>query len=320
MQFSYTIGTVLDVRRLQVLQELDRHGTVAAAAAALHLTPSAVSQQLASLAREAGCQVLERDGRNVRLTPAARVLLDHAAQLFAQMELLESDLQRHHRGRGSARCGWPLSRPPPPASIVPAAVQLADTHPGLEIEMVQMDAPQSFLEVAAGRLDMAISIEYVGSPPTGDPRFSRIPLLHDQMQVLLPADHPGAKQAKVSLTDLRHDRWIGNLPGSPCHFVTMSACAAAGFSPLLRHHIDDWAIIVELVAAGLGVALIPRLAQPRPRDDIAIRPVAGPPVARNIFAACRQGTETAPTISTVLARHARAAERHDQRLAGSSAA
>jgi DNA-binding transcriptional LysR family regulator len=116
----------------------------------------------------------------------------------------------------------------------------------------------------------------------------------------------------VALTDLSNDAWIGNLAGSPCHFVTMSACAAAGFSPLLKHRIDDWAIILELAAAGLGVALIPGLAQPPPRDDVVIRPIAGPPVARNIFATCRQGTETAPTISTVLAAVQRAAGEYDE--------
>jgi DNA-binding transcriptional LysR family regulator len=297
--FAVWSRPVLDVRRLQVLQELDRHGTVAAAAAALHLTPSAVSQQLAALAREAGCPVVERDGRNVRLTPAARVLLDHAGRLFAQLELLESDLQRHQLGEvGTVRIG--AFQTAACRLVVPAAVVLAVSHPGLEVELVQMDAPTSFLEVAAGRLDLAISVEYTGSPPAGDPRFTRIPLLHDQMRVLLPADHPRAGQEEVALSELRHDPWIGNLPGSPCHFVTTAACAAAGFSPLLRHHIDDWAIIVELAAAGLGVGLIPGLAQPEPREDIAMRRVAGAPVARNIFAAVRQGTETAPTIATVL--------------------
>ncbi len=302
---------MLDVRRLQVLQELDRRGTVGAAAAALHLTPSAVSQQLASLAREAGCPVVEKDGRNVRLTPAARVLLDHAGRLFAQLELLEADLQRHHKGEvGTVRVA--AFQTAACHLVVPAAAELAGTHPDLKIELVQMDAPQSFLDVESGRLDLAISVEYVGSPPAGDPRFSRVPLLHDQLRVLLPANHRCASQAEVALTDLSNEAWIGNLAGSPCHFVTMSACAAAGFSPLLKHHIDDWAIIVELAAAGLGVALIPGLAQPPPRDDIVIRPIGGTPVARNIFATCRQGTDTAPTISTVLAAVQRAARGHEQ--------
>jgi DNA-binding transcriptional LysR family regulator len=297
---------VLDIRRLRVLQELDRHRTVSAAATTLHLTPYAVSQQLAALAREVGCPVIEREGRNVRLTSAARVLLDHAGDLFAQLELLDSDLQRHHSGEvGIVVIG--AFQTASSRIIVPAAAALARSHPRLEIQLVQMDAPRSFQELAAGRLDVAVSVEYVNSPPSGDPRFTRIPLLRDEFRALLPADHPCAGQDQLALADLRHDLWIGSLPGSPCHFVSMAACAAAGFSPRVRHQIDDWAIIVDLVAAGLGVALIPTLAQPGPRADIAIRPLTGPPAARNIFAATRRGTEAAPTVDAVLAAMAAAA-------------
>ena len=312
------IRAVLDVRRLRVLQELDRQRTVSAAAAALHLTPSAVSQQLAALAREVGCPVLERDGRNVRLTSAARVLLDHAGDLFAQLELLDADLQRHQAGDvGVVRVG--AFQTASSGIVVPAAAELASSHPRLEVQLVQMDAPRSFLEVASGRLDVAISVEYVNSPPNADPRFARIPLLHDEFRALLPGGHRLAARDQVALADLRDEPWIGNLPGSPCHFVTMAACAAAGFSPRVRHEIDDWAIIVELVAAGLGIGLIPTLAQPAARDDIAIRPLSGPPAARNIYAATRRGTEEAPTIAVVLGAMTSAALRRQSLALGTAA-
>jgi DNA-binding transcriptional LysR family regulator len=309
---------VLDVRRLRILQELDRQRTVNAAAVALHLTPSAVSQQLAALAREAGCPVVEREGRNVRLTSAARVMLDHATDLFAQLERLDADLQRHHEGAvGTVRVA--AFQTASSGIVVPAAAQLARSHPALELHLVQMDAPHSFLEVAAGRIDIAISVEYVGSPASADPRFARIPLLHDEFRALLPAGHRLAAHRQVALEDLRNDSWIGNLPGSPCHFVTMAACASAGFSPRVRHQIDDWAIIVELVAAGLGVGLIPTLAQPPARPDIVIRPLSGVPAARNIFAAARRGTEESPTVSTVLNAVAAAARNRQSRVTEQSA-
>jgi DNA-binding transcriptional LysR family regulator len=309
------IGSVLDVRRLRVLQELDRQRTVNAAAAALHLTPSAVSQQLAALAREVGCAVIERDGRNVRLTSAARVLLDHAGDLFAQLELLDADLQRHHAGGvGTVRVA--AFQTACSGIVVPAMADLAASHPRLDLHLVQMDAPQSFLEVAAGRLDVAVSVEYVNSPASTDPRFTRLPLLHDQFEALLPANHPLAAEPRVALADLSDDLWVGNLPGSPCHFVTMAACASAGFSPRVRHQIDDWAIIIELVAAGLGVGMIPTLAQPPPRPDIVIRPLDGPPAARNIFAATRRGNEAAPALSAVLAALTAAAARRQSRVDG----
>jgi DNA-binding transcriptional LysR family regulator len=302
------ITGMLDVRRLRVLQELDRLGTVSATASTLHLTPSAVSQQLAALAREVGCAVIERDGRNVRLTSAARLLLDRAADLFAQLEVLDAALQRYQSGDvGIVRVG--AFQTASSGIVVPAAADLARSRPGLELQLVQMDAPESFRDLAAGRLDVAVSVEYVNSPASADPRFARTPLLHDEFQALLPRNHHLAAAPRVALADLRDDPWVGNLPGSPCHFVTMAACASAGFSPRVRHHIDDWGIIVELVAAGLGVGLIPTLAQPPARADVAIRPLSGPPAARNIFAATRRGTEEAPTVAAVLAAMAAAARR-----------
>ena len=113
--------------------------------------------------RRWAARVIERDGRNVRLTGAARVLLDHAGELFAQLELLDSDLARHQSGEvGTVRVG--AFQTASSGIVVPAATALARTHPRLEIELIQMDAPMSFMEVAAGRLDIAISVEFVGQP------------------------------------------------------------------------------------------------------------------------------------------------------------
>ena len=293
------IWGVIDVRRLLVLQELNRQGTVGATAAVLHLTPSAVSQQLAALSRELGCQVTTKEGRNLRITSAGQVLLGHADELAAQLEALKGDLERHQLGEvGVVRVGafQTASR----QIVVPAASALKHTHPGLDVHLSQIDAPQSFQELAAGRLDIALSVEYIDSPPTTDPRFSRIRLLQDEFKVLLPAGHRLASKNSVPLAELRDEPWIGNVPGSPCHFVTMAACAAAGFAPHVRHEIDDWAITIELVAAGLGVSFIPELAKPTARDDVAIRPLSGRPAARNIVAFTRRGTEESPTIARVL--------------------
>ena len=290
---------MIDVRRLLVLQELQRQGTVNATAAALHLTPSAVSQQLAALSRELGCQITEKEGRNLRITNAGRVLLGHADEIVAQLEALRSDLERHHLGEvGLVRVA--AFQTASKRIVVPAAAALAGTHPGLQLELSQVDAPRSFQELAAGRLDIAVSVEYIDSPPATDARFSRLPLMQDEFRVLLPAAHPQAGRPELALADLRDEQWIGNLPGSPCHFVTMAACAAAGFAPRVRHHIDDWAITIELVAAGLGVGLIPTLAEPPARDDIAIRPLVGRPAARNIVAFTRRGTQESPTVARVL--------------------
>lgn len=290
---------MLDIRRLRVLRELERQHTVTAAAASLHMSPSAVSQQLALLSQEVGCPVIEREGRNVRLTMAARILLEHATSLFAQMESLEADLHNHQSGDvGVVRIS--SFQTAASAIVVPAAAALAGTRPRLEIRLVQMDAPRSFDELAAGRLDIAVSVEYVGSPPTADVRFTRIPLLRDKFSALLPAHHRCASKKTVALSELSEDPWISNLPGSPCHFITMAACASAGFSPRVRHAVDDWTIMLDMVSAGMGVGLIPGLARPPVREDAAIRPLSEPGAARNLFALVRRGTEEAPTIAAVL--------------------
>ena len=296
--FLYDRG-IIDVRRLLVLQELNRQGTVNAAAAALHLTPSAVSQQLAALSRELGCQITEKEGRNLRITSAGQVLLGHADEISAQLESLKSDLERHHLGEvGVVRVG--AFQTASKRIVVPAAAALALTHDRLEVTLSQIDAPRSLQDLLAGRLDIALTVEYVDSPPRTDHRFSRTSLLQDEFRALLPAGHRLAKKGRVELGDLREERWIGSLPGSPCHFVTMAACAAAGFAPQVRHEIDDWAITIELVAAGFGVGLIPTLAEPPPRSDIAIVPLARRPAARNIVAFTRRGTQESPTVARVI--------------------
>jgi DNA-binding transcriptional LysR family regulator len=290
---------VIDVRRLLVLQELHRQGTVNATATVLHLTPSAVSQQLAALSRELGCQITEKEGRNLRITDAGQVLLGHADEIVAQLEALKSDLEHHYLGEvGLVRVA--AFQTASKRIVVPAAAALAVTHPRLELDLSQVDAPRSLQELAAGRIEIALSVEYIDSPPTTDPRFSRLPVLQDEFRVLLPAGHRLAASPELELAELHDEHWIGNLPGSPCHFVTMAACAAAGFAPRVRHHIDDWAITIELVAAGLGVGLIPTLAEPPAREDIVIRPLAGRPAARNIVAFTRRGTQESPTVARVL--------------------
>ncbi len=295
----YNIG-VIDVRRLLVLQELHRQGTVNAVASSLHLTPSAISQQLAALSREVGCRVTEKEGRNLRITPAGRLLLTHADDIVARLEVLKSDLERQQFGEiGMVRIA--AFQTAAKRIVVPAAATLVQTHPGLELNIAQIDPPRSFQELVGGRLDIALSVEYVDSPPHADLRFSRTPVLQDEFNVMLPSSHRLASKRRVGLGELSDEQWVGNLPGSPCHFVTMAACAAAGFVPKVRHEIDDWAITIELVAAGLGIALIPTLAQPPPVANVAILPLAGRPAARNIVAFTRRGTEESPTIGRVLA-------------------
>jgi DNA-binding transcriptional LysR family regulator len=298
---------MIDVRRLRVLRELDQRGTVAAAAGALHLTPSAVSQQLSALAREAGVPLVEPAGRRIRLTPAGRVLLDHSDGLFAQLEQINADLASVAAGEiGTVTvAAFPTAIS---ALVVPAVKALRASRPGLSVSVLDVEAPACFDQLAGGELDLAISMSYAGGPPD-DPRLERVPLLDDVLDVVVPAGHPAAGQDVVELRQLAGDDFIAGRRGTPCHEVTMAACAARGFVPTVRHRTDDFAAMFCLVGAGLGVAMLPRLAQLDSSTAAVVRPVTPPVPARPLYVAVRRGSRGAPRVIAMLEELCAAARR-----------
>jgi DNA-binding transcriptional LysR family regulator len=138
------------------------------------------------------------------------------------------------------------------------------------------------------------------APPPGDPRFTRVPLCRDVMDVALPAGHELGGSAPVPLAALREEPWILPPAGWQCEDVVLGACQAAGFWPVAAHRTSDWAAALRLVAAGLGVALIPRLGQTFTPPAVVLRRVTGEPPCRHVFAACRGGAEDAPVVRLVL--------------------
>jgi molybdate transport repressor ModE-like protein len=290
---------VIDVRRLRVLRALADHGTVAAAAQALHLTPSAVSQQLAALEREVGQPVVERRGRGLVLTGAGEVLLEHAHALFAQLERAEADVAAYGRGElGVVVVG---AFPTALASIAAPAVEaLAETHPRLSVRLLDVESPHCFAALAEERIDLAISMESASAPAPGDPRFARRPLLDDPLDAVLPIGHELAGRAAVALEALAGETWVGPTPGTSCLEVTLAGCAAAGFTPQLAHRTNDFTTLMTFVASGLGVALVPRLAQGQVPPGVAVVPLRGAPPARRVFAATRRGGEARPIVAALL--------------------
>lgn len=289
----------VDVRRLAILEQLRQHGTVAATAAALHLTPSAVSQQLAALAREIGVPLIGRHGRTVRLTPQAEVLLEHAAAIRTQLERVRADLAEHAEGRsGIVRLGTfatAIGR-----LVGPAMRALRSDAPGLRVHVTEIDPPESVERLDTGDLDLLVSIEYLGGPTHTDSRYHRIPLLVDPLDVLLPADNPlAAESGPLRLADLADQPWVSGGGGTPCGQITLSACAAAGFVPEVRHYARNWTATLALVAAGAGVELVPRLALDDVPDGAVRRSLLAAP-ARHIYAATRSGAEDVPHIRAVL--------------------
>jgi len=294
------MNCMIDVRKLEILSELDRCGTIGATAAAVHLTASAVSQQLASLSREAGTPMLEPDGRRVRLTEAAKLLLSHAHQIFAHMEYAESDLAAYRRGdAGTVRLGTFSSAIK--SIAVPVVSDLA-RRSRLRVEIREVEPENAIDGLLARHVDVAVTLA-IGDVLVGqdDQRMHSEHLLDDVMDVALPFGHRLAARAEVDLADLRDADWILATPGVPCWRITHDACERAGFRPRVRHYADEFVGVVGLISAGHGVSLVPRLAQPEfVGEAIVLRPVAGVTPVRRIGAQIRAGTADQPHIAPVL--------------------
>ncbi|MEB8336989.1 LysR family transcriptional regulator [Streptomyces endophyticus] len=284
--------------RLQTLRVLRDQGTVTATARMLHLTPSTVSQQLRQLADQVGVQLLEPDGRRVRLTPAALALIRHADALFARWEEASADLAAYgqdHAGRlritGAATAIA--------AVIAPAARQLLDAYPRMTVEIGEDHGENRYDLLLTERADIAVVIPVPGAPARDDARFTRLPLLEEPLDVLVPSGHRfAARTGGVELSEAAEEIWIR--AGDPLdqEQLLTAAGAAAGFTPRTSHAAVDWYAVAALVAHGHGIALVPRLA-PVPRQPELVRvPLRGAPAPVRRFAACvRRGGEEHPVIA-----------------------
>ncbi|MEV4947737.1 LysR family transcriptional regulator [Streptomyces sp. NPDC053755] len=299
---------MIEARRLHILRAVADHRTVTAAAAALYLTPSAVSQQLAALEQETGHRLVERNARGARLTPAGEILLDHANAVLAQLERAESELAAYGSGEAGTvtvaafATGIGLV-------VAPAITGLARTSPGIRVRVRDAEGDESLMMVLDRQVDVAVAVEYRGAPGEDDARLTRVPLYAEPFDAVLPLGHPLADGERVALADLAKDAWIGQSAGNPCHDVTVLACEYAGFAPRLEHSSDDFRAVVALASAGAGVALVPRSAlRGMELADVVIRPVDGVAPTRRVFAAVRRGAEDHPLISPVLSALRTAAE------------
>jgi DNA-binding transcriptional LysR family regulator len=302
-RFDILFGTrklccMIDLRRLRTLRELADRGTIAATADALHLTPSAVSQQLAVLEREVGQPLLEPNGRTVRLTSAATAVLAHADTLFSEVERMDATLAALAGGAvGTVRVG--AFSTAIRGLVVPAVATLRESSPGLELVIRDVEAPEVFDAIARGDLDVGISMEHSGAPGSDDDRFARFELVRDVLDLALPADHRLAAH-DASLSDLAEEPWIAPPVGWSCEDVIRVSCSAAGFTPKVAHRSHDWTAIMAMVGAGLGVAVVPRLAQDAPPPGVVIRRLRGEPAARHLFVICRRGAEGHPAIGATV--------------------
>ncbi|WP_203659544.1 LysR family transcriptional regulator [Actinocatenispora rupis] len=306
---------MIDMRRLQVIRMVGQHGGVTAAAHALHLTPSAVSQQVKQLSRELGVPLLEPVGRGVRLTPAAHALIRNADLLAAAWERAVTEIAQYSDGEsGELRlCGFPTAIV---SLLAPAAALLRARYPEMTVRVVEAELAEGYDLVLAGDADVAVVVPTPDAPAgREDPKFDLDRLLDEMQDLLIPADHPLAGRDTVELAEAADEQWIVGSPGRSHHQqLVQVACAEAGFTPDIAHLVTDWSAVAALVGRGLGVSLIPRMTHLPAQDPVARIPLRGAHAPRRRILTCvRRGSRAQPLIGralTALREVAAAAELH----------
>ncbi|MFF9768721.1 LysR family transcriptional regulator [Streptomyces sp. NPDC014636] len=285
---------MLNLERLRTLDALARHGSVSAAAGALHVTTSAVSQQLGKLEREIGQQLLAKNGRGVRLTDAGRLLSEHAARILSQVELAESDLEAH---RGQVVGELRLSAFPTAArGLFPAALgALRTEHPGLRVRSSELEPEQGIAGVVRGDLDLAVVLDWYNKPMPVPDGLVKAPLLDDPADVAMSVGHRLADRDEVDLTEFAEDEWITWGEGEFCHEWLLFTLRSKGVEPIIGHRAGETHTQLGLVAAGLGVCIAPLLGrQPLP-EGVTLVPLKQR-VRRHVYVIWRADADRRPSI------------------------
>jgi len=295
---------MLDAHRLRLLTEFAERGSIAATAAALGYTPSAVSQQLTALEREAGAVLLDRTARSAELTDAGRRLADHARRILAMIEAAEADL--------SAREQEPEGRvavtafPTAAAAFAPALAHSLRDHRMLTLLFRQTQRAEGLRPVRSGEADIALVDDWSGRLPRQQPgsqqgllTFRR--LLRDPLVLVVPRGHPVAGQRRVQLHALREEAWMVTPAGEPSRQAVDRLFASTGGAPPVSWEFEGLDTILSLVSRGVGIAAVPRLALAAGAGEVAVRELPGTVPARDVYAVVRTSSVRRPAISIVVA-------------------
>jgi DNA-binding transcriptional LysR family regulator len=290
---------MLNVTRLRMLREVAARVTISAAAEALFMTPSAVSQQMGVLEREAGTVLLERSGRGVRLTDAGLKLVANTERILAEIERAEADLAAASRGVvGRVRVSaFPTGAR---ALLVPALVGLRDRYPNLRVSMVDLEPEESLPALKAADLDVVVAYEWGLLPRLADAGIQREELFTEPVYLALPADHRHAGKGPVKLLDLADEEWIVGRDSTSMLDLVVAATRRQGYEPRTDFHSMDFQVILAAVGAGLGVALVPPLALIGRYPNVEISHISDLELDRTIWASIRRGSAENPGISAVL--------------------
>jgi DNA-binding transcriptional LysR family regulator len=290
---------MFNVNRLRILREIAQRGSVTGAAAALYMTPSAVSQQMAVLGRETGVELIERHGRGVRLTHAGQVLVEHTEDVLAALESAEADLSAIREGvAGTLRvCAFPTAAR---ALMVPAISLLRDRHPQLIVTMVDLEPDESLPMLKARELDVVLSYEHDHTPERPDPGVERRTLVTERLRLALPKNHPLVGR-RAGMRELSGENWVVARDAAPFLDAVERLANEAGYEPRIDIHSNDYQVILAAVEAGLGVTLAPPTALFAQYPGLHLQPLEGLEVHRRITAAIRRGSGESPAIAAALA-------------------
>jgi DNA-binding transcriptional LysR family regulator len=306
---------MLNLARLQVLCEVVSLGSFSAAAEALSYTQSAVSQSIARLEGETGAPLVVRGRRGVAPTPAGAALVSHAERIFEQVRDAEADIAAAMGVRaGRLRVG---SFPSGGATLMPPAVaRFRRSHPDVVLTLEDGEPEEIVPRLRAGELDLALLYEFPGARPRRrrlGAGLRSVRLLEDPIRVALPAEHPLAAKSQLVLTDLRDEPWVQTSASSPYARHVVSTCLRAGFEPTVAFESDDFDTVQGLVAAGVGVALIPRLALNRVHPAVAVRELRDGGPIRQVTVATVAGGGIAPAAGSMIQMLGDVAKRFDDR-------
>jgi DNA-binding transcriptional LysR family regulator len=311
---------MLNVARLRILSEVAQRGSFSAAAEALSYTQSAVSQQIAALEAETGMTLLERGPRGVRLTGAGRTLVEHTEGILARLQAAEEELAALAGLRGGQL--RMASFPTAGATLMPVAIAgFRASYPEVELTLAEGEPEEIAPRLRAGEFDLALLFEF----GEAEEDLKRVELLEDPMYLALPRGHRLAGKRALRLEELHGQAWVQTSRTSPCARHVVRCCHAAGFEPRVAFESDDYQTVQGLVAAGVGVALIPELALSTIREDVVVRALSPRPPVRSVIVALpgRVGANTrmTPAASAMLRiLEDAAAARHRPLLAGHAAA
>ncbi len=288
---------MLELRRLGLLRDVARTGSIAAAAQLAGRTAAAVSQQLAALERELGVALLERGPRSVRLTEAGRVLAEHADRVLTEADSAVQAVLRVaglHGGRVRVAAFGTAA-----GFTVPALASFARSSPEVELSFVELEPEESVPAVRAGEVDVAVTHQYARLPPPDLRGLRQTPLRRDRLLLALPPSLAPVGESSVALSDYARATWVSPRPSAGFQAVVELACRAAGFEPTVAFRTNSYDMMLTLVAADFGVALVPELAA-SPRPGVTFRDIGEPVgLAREVHATTREA-DPSPAVARIV--------------------